>query len=81
MHCATKLIPAPSWRKKYYWTSTVATLIVIMPTLLVYFGALSLNYLMPVFYVAIGLVPIILVSLAAFFWKRFEYQKEVERSQ
>ena len=80
MHCATRLIPTPKWRKRYYLISAAAMVIIVAPSLLVFFGLLSFVYLMQIFFLAVGLTAVFLVSLSALFWKRFEYQQDPKQS-
>ena len=79
MNCATRLIATPTWRKRYYMISAAAMVIIVAPSLLVYFGVLSFVYLMQIFFVAVGLTAVFLISISALFWKRFEYQQDPEQ--
>ncbi len=79
-HCGTRLTPKPHWRKRYYLISTLAMLMIVAPSILTYFEVIPFQYLMQVFFIAVGLTLLSLFSLAAFFWRRFEYQQDLNQS-
>lgn len=80
MHCGTQLTPTRKWRIRYYLITALAMLLIVAPSLLTYLDLLPYENLLEIFFVAVGLTFFLLLSLSAFFWKRFEYEIEQRQS-
>jgi hypothetical protein len=76
IHCGTRLIPRRRWRRRYYFISLVAMLLIIAPSALAYVDLLPYDNLLQMFFVVVGLTFVLFLLLSIFFWKRFEYEIE-----